>query len=264
MKFFKIIIFIFILFGLAAIFYFVGWPIYKEKFKEKEITSDNVQIFTPKEKNEIPQTYEEVAEYLEKNINNLVEFQSSFGGWQVKRLGFVDKENVYVEIEDGHSLFKVLFSCKKQKDEFRCYNLARFEPENFQWKVVEGKDAFASREVFYYEKNNKKWQKTTSSSTTIYFPISFDSLLEIQKAVDRGYILWRRAPLSVLRHDLPAKFNFDINRDKFKPIKYDEENGRIVYQIIFQNKEVWQVKLFQPIKKGEGGIWIIEEMVRIK
>lgn len=260
----KIIILIIILFGIAAIFYFWGYPIYKEKFKEQKIIQENVQIQAQKEEKEIPKTREELANYLEKNIDYFTPYKPMAERWIVKRLGFVDEENIYLELEDGHNLLKILLSCKEQKEEFKCYNIARFEPENFVWKITEGNDSFADDEVFYYEKKGGKWVMIGSSFEIIYFPISFDSLLKIQMTVDQGYLLWRKEPLSVLRHNIPAKFDFDINRDLFKPIERDEKEGKIIYQITFNNKEVWNVILLQPIKKGERGVWVVESMHKVK
>lgn len=264
MKLFKIIILIIILFGAVAIFYFWGYPIYKEKFRKQEIAHENIQIQAQKEEKEIPKTREQLMNYFEKNIDRFIPYQPMAEKWITKRLGFIDEENIYLEIEDGHNLLKILLSCKEQKGEFKCYNIARFEPENFIWKIVEGNDSFANSEVFYYEKKAGRWVMVGSSFKTIYFPVSRDSLLGIQATVDRGYLLWRKEPLSVLRHDIPAKFNFDINRNPFKPIERNEKKGKITYQITFSNKEVWNVILSQPIKNGEEGVWVIEKMSRVK
>jgi hypothetical protein len=249
---------------IFAVFYF-SWPIYKKKFKDTEFSSENFYFSAPSPmKNIIPKSRQEIAEYLEKNIDNFVPFTSLGEQWIIKRLGFAGDENIYLEIEDGHNLLKILLSCKKQKEDFKCYNIARFEPDNFQWKVVQGNDPFASREILYYGKKVGKWELVGSSFEIIFFPISRDSLLGVQTTVDQGYLGWRREPISVLRHDIAADFNFDINRDKFKPIARDDEKGKIIYQVTFNDKSVWNVVLIQPVKKGEGGVWVIDKMDKIK
>ncbi|MEW6408133.1 MAG: hypothetical protein AB1465_05590 [Patescibacteria group bacterium] len=268
MKPYKIIIAIVIcLIMIAATFSFL-WPIYKNKFKEKEISvPENTVIETATPELILPQTRFELIKYIEENINNFANTEpQDIEKWRIVRFGFESNkdENIYVEFEDGHALLKVLLWCKNFEAKFECNKINTFEPNNFEWKIDQGKDSFADRVIYYYEKENNEWRLVGNSTNLRFFPISRDSQIGIQKTVDQDYLNWRKSPLSVLRQDTPKEFGFDINRDPFKPISRDEKKGKIIYQITFNNKEVWNVILFQPIKKGEKGVWVIESMHKVK
>lgn len=263
MKLYKIIILIVLILGLFALFYFWGLPIYEEKFKKQEIPIANVQINVPREEVKAPKAKEDLIKYIEENINDLAGFlPQDRPAWHVLRLGFVDGENVYADFEDGHSLSRILIRCKNE-EEFFCRNIAREEVENFKWKVTEGEDAFSGREVSYYEKDEKGiWQFVFTSSQKKLFPISRDALLEIQQTADRGYLKWRLDPFSVLRLDTKGDFNFDPDGDEFEVVTEDKKEGKIIYRIKRQN-EIWDAVLIQPVKRGDGGIWVIESMDKV-
>lgn len=267
MKSYKVIIVIILCLIIIVASAYFFWPVYKEKFKEKETPQENVnvQIATPEP--EPPKTRPELIKYIEENINDFYANQpQEIEKWRVSRFGFESNkdENIYVEFEDGHSLLRVLLWCKEFGGKFECKKINTFEPDNFEWKIDQGKDPFIDREIYYYEKIGDNWKQAGTSDDMRFFPISSGALLEIQKTVDQDYLNWRKSALSVLRQDLPKEFNFDINRDQFKPIARDEKEGKITFQITFQNAGVWDVLLSQPIKKGEGGVWVIERMNKVK
>lgn len=264
MKLYKILVLVILIPAVVVIFYFFCLPIYKEKFKKQEITLENINIETPKIEQKVPKTRQELMAYIEKNINTFIAYSPTGAeNWQIIRFGFESDENVYVELEDAENLIKILFSCKKYGENFDCKNILSFEPENFKWKAAQGDDPFQNRKIDYYEKKDGIWKLIGLSEKLIFFPISANSLLEIQKTVDKSYLEWRKDPVSVLRHDLPKEFNFDINKNKFKPVSGSNKEGKIIYRIGFKDS-VWDVMMAQPVKRSDDGIWVIERMKKVK
>lgn len=271
MKRLKIILITFILLfsaGLVFFTFYFGIPYYQSKFQkevEKEKEPEGI-IYSEKGKITEPSRLE-VINYIKVNLNNLTELlPAGERGWQILRFGFVKGKNgiVYVEFADEEIISRILVRCTKRRQNLQCQRQANYKPENFKWKLTQGEDNFSDRVIEYYEKNEKgEYKKSFTSEEKILFPIGKEALLELQKSVDNGYNLWRLNPLETAITDVSKTLGFDRSSDKYELVSTDTKNGIAVVSLKHDN-ETYRIKLYQPIKKGKDGIWVVESLSEAK
>jgi hypothetical protein len=78
---------------------------------------------------------------------------------------------------------------------------------------------------------------------------------ELQKRVDAGEDEWRRDPLQVAKIEGPA-------RGLLPDLEYvlkSESAGRAEVEVVHEGK-TYKILLVQPVKQGEGGVWVIGEI----
>ncbi len=262
MKHWKIALAVLITVAAAAVSFFF-FSLYQEKFKTLTDNFFGSEIEKNIETETMPSGTQNVMVFIEKNINNFAPYLPVEGEkWNVLRFGVATDRDYYVEAEDGHNLIRLLLSCQNFDGSFSCKRIADFVVDAFVWKIGNGEDSYAARKISYFEKDSRgEWTFLFYSTDKKTFPISQDALIDMQKTYDKGYLAWRNKPISVMRRDLPSEIGFDLNSGNYELISQSLSQGRIVYQIEYK-QEKWNVIIYQPVKVGEGGIWVIREMIK--
>ena len=105
----------------------------------------------------------DVIEFFTQRINEVSPEPAVLGGkWFVTRFRFVDKNNVYVEYEDGHIARAFLLTLTKKVGSAPDYRIVGFfEPGPLGYKLLAGEDAAVNQpqEVYEYNETAGKWLK---------------------------------------------------------------------------------------------------------
>lgn len=223
--------------------------------KDYEINADDEK---PNEKLRL-----KIINYIEKNINNLTPYLSAHEkDWDIKRFSFLSNEITYVVFGDQDLLGRILVRCMENNTDLNCLRVSYFVPENYAWKLEEGENIFSYGKNQYYEKNGKgNWEKTYTSDEITFFPVSPSSLQGFQELVDYGKEEWRLDPLKTVQYEIYDILEFDLNDGKYELALQEEELAQVK---VFYNKVEYLVYLYQPVKKGSEGIWVMEKMLKIK
>ncbi len=271
----KILIVILCLIILGILFYF-SLKIYQEK--SKNIINTNQKYLDLNKENVLNSDIynregevetvddnlrKEFIDYTENNINQLTPFLSNNDPeWTINKFSFVNNSNFYVEYNDDHALGRILVYCVKSSETVNCSRIADFTPNNFIWELNEGNDPFIDRPLQYYEKNKDgEWQKTFKSTEIFYFPVSKDTMQGMQQSIDNGNDLWRLDPIETTNHDIANMFRYDL--EDIKSVIVSKNNSEVYMKVNHLNSE-YKVYLRQPVKEGEGGIWIIQYLKFVK
>lgn len=103
----------------------------------------------------------DVIEFFTSKINEISPDKPVLGGkWLVTRFRFVDKNNVYVEYEDGHIARAFLLTVTKSVGAAPDYRIVGyFEPGPLGYKILAGEDALKDRpqEIYEYNETTKRW-----------------------------------------------------------------------------------------------------------
>lgn len=202
---------------------------------------------------------QKIFEYVENNINILVPDKSSENNiWEAYKIGYITDSDIYVEYTDNHNIGRLLLHCNQEKNKIKCERVASFEPKDYQWKLVEGNDYFDGKDIIYYESWDRQWEESYSSATKEVFPYNNDDIKSLQKEVNAGDDQWRLDPVKVILNELPSKYGFDEKNDTFDLFLSEDGESRVK---VGHDDNEYEVKLFQLVKEGEGGIWTL---VRIK
>jgi len=82
---------------------------------------------------------------------------------------------------------------------------------------------------------------------------------ELQKRVDAGQDEWRKDPLEVARLEAPGRgLYFELNY-KLAPDHPDAADD-LIWVGVEAGDKAYAIALVQPVKKGEGGVWVISEI----
>lgn len=270
----KILIVLLCLLISSAIFY-LGLKKYREKSENiinnqeyLDINTENIlnseiydKEFIKEEIND--NLRKEFIDYTEENLGQLTPFSSNYQSeWTINRFSFVNNNNFYVEYNDNHALGRILVYCVKSNETINCSKIAYFASDNFVWEIDEGSDPFIGRNLQYYEKNEDEgWLKTYKSTEIFYFPVSHETLLGMQKVADNEVNLWRLNPLETVKRDIASIFRYNLEDLNSKILS--ENKGEILLEVSHKDS-VFEVFLNQPVKKGEGGIWIIQYLKFMK
>ncbi len=201
----------------------------------------------------------EVFKYIEKNINILaVEEPQENEFWRAAKIGYVTDSDYYVEYGDNANARRLLLHCINEKSKIKCDVTASFQPEGYQWKLADGNDYFADKDVIYYEYREGVWEESYSSASKEVFPYNIIDIKQQQKAVEDGEEQWRLDPVKVVQEELPEKFGLDNETDVFDLFLSEDGEARVRVE---HNGQEYEVKLLQLVKEGEGGAWTL---VRIK
>ncbi|MBI2454062.1 MAG: hypothetical protein HYV54_00585 [Parcubacteria group bacterium] len=106
---------------------------------------------------------DDVIKFFSEKINEVSPEKPVLGGrWFVSRFRFVDKNNVYVEYEDGHVTRAFLLTLTKTSGSVPDYRIVGFfEPGALGYKLLAGEDATKGQpqEIYEYNETAKKWLK---------------------------------------------------------------------------------------------------------
>ena len=105
----------------------------------------------------------DVIKFFTESINEVSPEKPVLGGkWFVTRFRFVDKNNVYVEYEDGHIARAFLLTLSKSGGSVPDYKIVGyFEPGPIEFKLLSGEDTEKGKpqEIYEYNETAKKWVK---------------------------------------------------------------------------------------------------------
>lgn len=92
--------------------------------------------------------------------------------------------------------------------------------------------------------------------------IDQEKMKTFQAEVDQGKQIWRLDPIEVIKADAPASFKFTA-LDTYTLKSKDLEKGESEV-IVKKDINNYEVKLIQPITKGEKGIWAISSIKKVE
>lgn len=223
----------------------------------KELDWEPINEIIEKEKSGID--LQKIFEYVDDNINILAPKKASENSiWEAYKIGYITDSDIYVEYTDNHYIGRLLLHCNQEKNKIKCETVASFEPKDFQWELTDGNDYFDNKDVIYYENWNGQWEESYSSATKEVFPYNNNDIKALQKEVSAGKDQWRLDPVKVILNELPSKYGFNEKNDILNLFLSEDGESRV--NVKHDGKE-YEVKLFQLVKEGEGGIWTL---VRIK
>lgn len=101
--------------------------------------------------------FEVTINFIDENITQIVESADfapapANGKWYADGFGFTSPNNVYVDFEDGHFLFRVLLNCTGSTPNLTCEAMAFFETDH-GWILMSGQDSEKDNPIVY------KWAK---------------------------------------------------------------------------------------------------------
>jgi LysM repeat protein len=91
------------------------------------------------------------------------------------------------------------------------------------------------------------------------FPLDLEIARYYQSLVDSGKDVWRLDPIKIAKRELSGKSGISEN-DDFRIISEDRLAGQITIEINQKDGDAFLAELVQPIRKGSGGIWMIESL----
>ena len=96
--------------------------------------------------------------------------------------------------------------------------------------------------------------------------IDLEKMQQVQGEVDQGNQPWRLDPVEVVKVEAPASYEFNA-ADTYTLKSKDIQKGEAEVEVK-KNKSgrlyTYSVKLIQPVKKGDGGVWAISSIVEGK
>lgn len=130
----------------------------EERPFQEEISSE---FQTKRVQEESSEDTERAIKYITGNINAIV-LERKKEGWEVKRFWFVDKRNVYVDIQSNDELQRILISFDVLTDNEAGYRIkAYFEAEGDKWVLKKGEapEGNPSLVLYVFNKYKNKWEK---------------------------------------------------------------------------------------------------------
>ncbi|MDD2870831.1 MAG: hypothetical protein PHS49_02475 [Candidatus Gracilibacteria bacterium] len=106
--------------------------------------------------------YQDLMDYIDKNITEILgdypEQKPANGKWFADGYGFTSINDVYVDFEDGHFMYRALLNCNNTDGEFSCSPSAIFEKEK-DWKLVKGVDTVKDFPIIYSKAVDYEWKR---------------------------------------------------------------------------------------------------------
>ena len=90
-------------------------------------------------------------------------------------------------------------------------------------------------------------------------PVDTARLVEAQKEVVLGRLLWRLDPVEVIKRDAPSRYQFTETAIYHLTSK-DPSAGSASVRVE-RSGSAFTVHLIQPIEKGAQGVWAIEKII---
>lgn len=104
-----------------------------------------------------------------------------------------------------------------------------------------------------------KIRKSADFGSAGKIEIDMDKVKELQALVDKGEQIWRTDPVEVTKVEAPAEYEFTAS-DTYTLKSKDIIKGEAEVEVkkVKENQiRIYLVKLIQPVKKGEGGVFEI-------
>lgn len=115
------------------------------------------------EEYQIDLSYQDIINYLNYNISDIIIKYSSIKPtnwqWYADWFGFTSINNVYVDYEDGHYLYRALLECDNKNNILLCNSQAVFEKEKSWWKVIQWEDTQKNRDIIYKWAQDYEWER---------------------------------------------------------------------------------------------------------
>lgn len=88
--------------------------------------------------------------------------------------------------------------------------------------------------------------------------LNIDKMREIQQNVDNGHQPWYLDPLQVAM-EMGTRYGFDPRKDRFKleQVEHQSTGTSIAKVRAVHDGDEYIIQLMQPVKQGQGGIWVI-------
>lgn len=106
--------------------------------------------------------YQDLMDYIDKNITEILwdypEQKPANGKWFADWYGFTSINDVYVDFEDGHFMYRALLNCNNTDWEFSCSPSAIFEKEK-DWKLVKWVDTVKDFPIIYSKAVDYEWKR---------------------------------------------------------------------------------------------------------
>lgn len=107
-------------------------------------------------------SYQDIIDYIDKNIteiiNNYSKIKPTNWKWFADWYGFTSINNVYVDYEDWHYLYRALLECNKNNT-ISCKTLAIFEKQKSWWIVIQWKDTQKDNSITYEWAKDYNWER---------------------------------------------------------------------------------------------------------
>lgn len=106
-------------------------------------------------------SYQDIIDYIDKNITEIINTYSTIKPtnwkWFTDGYGFTSINNVYVDYEDWHYLYRALLECNKNNT-IKCKALAIFENKK-GWVVVQWDDTQKDNSIIYKWAKDYDWKR---------------------------------------------------------------------------------------------------------
>lgn len=112
---------------------------------------------------QIELSYQDIINYLNYNITDIITKYSKIKPanwkWFADWFGFTSINNVYVDYEDWHFLYRALLECDNKNNIISCKPEAIFEKEKSWWKVIQWEDTQKNKEIIYKTALDYEWER---------------------------------------------------------------------------------------------------------
>ncbi|WP_245530708.1 hypothetical protein [Alicyclobacillus acidocaldarius] len=100
---------------------------------------------------------------------------------------------------------------------------------------------------------------------TGHVAIPGEDFRRIQEAALRGQNLWRLSPVRTAQEVGTRHLGFRMNDIYTLVEQYRDADSGLMYAVVrVKHRDcVYLVRLYQPVKQGPGGIWVVESVVEI-
>lgn len=120
-------------------------------------------LFDCSEEYEIDLSYQDIINYLNYNITDILtkysEIKPENWQWFADWFGFTSINNVYVDYEDWHYLYRALLECDNKNNIILCNPLAIFEKQKSWWIVIQWEDTQKNNEIIYKWAKDYEWER---------------------------------------------------------------------------------------------------------
>lgn len=108
-------------------------------------------------------SYQDIIDYLDKNITEIITSYSTIlptnWKWFADWFWFTSINNVYVDYEDGHYLYRALLECHNPNNILSCNPLAIFEKQKSWWLVIQWENTQKNNNIIYKWAKDYEWER---------------------------------------------------------------------------------------------------------
>lgn len=107
-------------------------------------------------------SYQYIIDYVDKNITEIINTYSTIKPanekWFTDGYWFTSINNLYVDYEDWHYLYRALLECNKN-NKISCKTLAIFEKQKSWWSVIQWEDTQKNNSIIYKSAKDYEWER---------------------------------------------------------------------------------------------------------